>query len=78
MDKDFEDFKFIELKPPMGGLYYMKRIEYLNDPEYADFPQFIIARGRENGIAVFDAESEGERFIKEMSQKEFDKVFEID
>lgn len=71
-------FEVIRLEPPKGGLCYMKRIKYLNDPKYEDLPQFITARGSENGIGVFQSQMEGGAFIKELPVGEFDKVFEID
>jgi hypothetical protein len=71
-------FEVIRLEPPKGGLCYMKRIKYLNDPKYEDLPQFITARGMENGIGIFQSQMEGGAFLKELPEKEFDKVFEID
>ena len=73
-----EDFKVVNLTPPRGGLCYMKRIDYLNDPKYKNFPQFIVARGRENLVGIFFPDLEGGSFIGEMALEEFDRVFEID
>ena len=56
----------------------MKRLKYLDDPEYSDLPQFIAARGSETGVSIFNSDLEGGAFIKELPPAEFDKVFEID
>ena len=71
-------FRVIKLEPPQGGLSYMKRSKYLNDPEYSDLPQFIDARGSENGVSIFESSLDGGTFIKELPVGEFDKVYEID
>lgn len=71
-------FRVIKLEAPQGGLAYMKRAKYLNDPEYADLPDFIDARGTENGVGVYESTLDGGTFIKELPVGEFDKVYEID
>ena len=71
-------FRVIKLEPPQGGLSYMKRLKYLNDPEYSDLPQFIDARGSENGVSLFESSLDGGTFIKELPVGEFDKIYEID
>jgi hypothetical protein len=73
-----DDFKVITLAPPKGGLSYTKRSQYLDDPKYSDLPDFIDARGTENGVGVYESTLEGGTFIKELPVGEFDKVYEID
>lgn len=71
-------FEFIQLESPKGGLAYMKRSKYLNDPNYVDLPQFITARGSEDGINIFNTNLDGGEFVKQLPVGEFDKVYEID